>query len=178
MSIYVFCILLIVIVLICKYKNIRIEYMSIIYNVLLIFLIYIFAADYKTTTGFLLTVLFCIFSIISLCNLEYRNIRISSKENIPLIFMTITMILEEVFFRKVLFYHFDNNIDYLILGSIVFGAVHVYFSKKDIFFKFILGLLLSLIYIRTEDLYVTLFLHLLYNLFILKLKGVKQYDKN
>lgn len=178
MIVFIFLILLIIFVLICKYKKIRIEYMSIIYNVSLIFLIFFFTENYDKTTEFLLTLFIYTLSIISISNFEYRKMNIKVKKMIPLIFMTLTLILEEMFFRKVLFYCIDNNVTFLISGSLVFGVVHVYFSKIDIFFKFILGLILSIIYIRTENLYLTLFLHLLYNLFILKLEGVNQHDKN
>lgn len=178
MSIITSCILLVAIILVCKYKNIKIEYMSLIYNALLFFLIYVFTENYKTTIAFILTILIYIFLIISLSFLERRKIRINFKEKIPLIFMIVTVILEEVFFRKIILNYFVNNFIFLIVGSLFFGAVHVYFSKKDVFFKSILGFMLSIIYIRTENLYVTLFLHLVYNLFVLKLRGENLDDKN
>lgn len=178
MTIFLSLMLLITLIIVCKYKNVRIEYMSAVYNSSLFFLIFIFTENYENIIFFMLTVLTFILLIILLCRLEYRIKKINFKQNIYTKFMVLTIILEEIFFREILFNSIGNSFNFLFISSLFFGLVHTYFSKKDIFLKLILGFILSYAYIETENLYATLFIHLLYNVFILKLEVVNQYDKN
>lgn len=79
-------------------------------------------------------------------------------------------IMEELVFRMWLLAIKDKMYLYLIISSVCFGLVHIFFSKYDCISKIILGMILGIIYIYTENIIYSIIMHLFYNYLVLKIK--------
>lgn len=81
-------------------------------------------------------------------------------------------VVEELTFR----YFVLNNLDHpflpLIMSSVLFGLVHIVFSRYDVVSKAILGLICGVIFIITGNIVIAILFHLVYNYFTLKEKNV------
>lgn len=88
-------------------------------------------------------------------------------------------IMEEIVFRM---WILDGTISIfysLILSSICFGIVHIFFSKYDCVSKAIFGLILGVIYIYTGNIIYTIITHIFYNLFTdMEKNCIKQVNYN
>ena len=78
-------------------------------------------------------------------------------------------VMEEVVFRMLLIGIENNKIFFLLITSICFGIIHRFFSKYDCFSKFVLGMILGIISIMTENLIYPMMIHIIYNYLTLKL---------
>ncbi|AIS51584.1 abortive infection protein [Thermoanaerobacter kivui] len=81
-------------------------------------------------------------------------------------------ILEELVFRL---YLIESSIKMefllLILSSMCFSMVHIFFSKYDVLSKMVMGLVLGYIFIQTHNILYPITFHMIYNWFALKKKG-------
>lgn len=87
---------------------------------------------------------------------------------IGLIISTPLLIMEEIVFRlPIINVSSETNIKVLLLvfSSICFGAVHLFFSKHDAIAKVFLGLVMSFIFVISGNIIITIFMHLIYNMF-------------
>jgi len=83
----------------------------------------------------------------------------------------IISILEELVWRQLLFY---NQIDLLLpigLSIIGFGLSHIVWGKHQVWLKSILGIVLTLIYLVSNDILFVILIHISYNYFMLKKQG-------
>lgn len=79
-------------------------------------------------------------------------------------------IMEEIVFRTALVEIEKYIVIYLLISSISFGLIHIFFSKYDCFSKFILGIILGIICLVTKSLIYPMIVHVIYNYLVLKIK--------
>lgn len=86
----------------------------------------------------------------------------------------IIAIQEEVLFR---YYFFQQEVFspslLLVLGSLFFGAVHIIFSKYDVYSKTILGFICGGVFLITNSIILSIIFHLIYNYLTLKDKTTR-----
>ncbi|WAA13847.1 CPBP family intramembrane glutamic endopeptidase [Fervidibacillus halotolerans] len=88
-------------------------------------------------------------------------------------------ILEEFIFRYMIFHLLVDqgvpNYFYILLSSLTFTFLHYYKLKEKSFYKFILGLILSLVFLWTENLFITIYIHVLFNVLVYLIKYTEFY---
>lgn len=83
-----------------------------------------------------------------------------------IIYFMLSPILEELFFREFLINHILNNNTFVIkvlITSTLFGLSHI--RQKLIIEAFIGGVVLSIIFIKSQNIYLTIYIHSMYNMF-------------
>lgn len=97
---------------------------------------------------------------------------------IVFVILIYTPFVEEIIFRKSFSYIFKNNILYIILSSIMFGLLHVIGDGNannigDFFLLLIpytyFGIVLSISYLKTKNIFVPIICHLLYSTILILL---------
>ncbi|MCR8668068.1 CPBP family intramembrane metalloprotease [Aestuariibaculum sp. M13] len=104
----------------------------------------------------------------SLFDFEYTGeINRTTKELIELIFMiAILGILEEFYFRRIIAQKILNSKGFskaLWISALIFSLAHIV-TDSSIFSTFIGGLFFGYIYLKTQNLWLTIFAHMSYNL--------------
>ena len=105
--------------------------------------------------------------LIKLCNLNIEQEKsnyIEIYKFIPL--MIITVIIEELIFRRIICQMIYNDKGFrksLWLSSLAFTIAHI-FAETSLLSIFIGGLFLAYIYLKTENIYLSITIHLFYNL--------------
>lgn len=79
-------------------------------------------------------------------------------------------VMEEIVFRVPLVHLENYSIIYILVSSISFGIIHIYFSKYDCFSKFIFGVILGSICLISHSLICCIIVHVTYNYLVLKVK--------
>lgn len=81
--------------------------------------------------------------------------------------------LEEILFRYYVYLNAYNfTVFFLISGSVCFGFVHIKFSRYDMFSKFFLGILCSIIFLLSNNILFSITFHATYSFFTLKNKNL------
>ena len=78
--------------------------------------------------------------------------------------------MEEIVFRGSLLEIENYFIIYILISSISFGIIHIYFSKYDCFSKFIFGVILGTICLISHSIICCIIVHVTYNYLVLKVK--------
>ncbi|OTN83645.1 CPBP family intramembrane glutamic endopeptidase [Enterococcus faecium] len=167
MYIYIFLSFLALINIIFFVKKVRLEFVSQIYSFFLVLGIVVLSQNRLQIVGGLLTLILCIGSVISLSFLENRNKVHIIKEQLFLLPLILIIVLEELFFRTVTYEHITSPFLFIIISGVSFGLCHIYFSKRDMIYKFFLGMMLAILYVRSNNVYLCILIHLIYNMFIL-----------
>ncbi|WP_407656421.1 CPBP family intramembrane glutamic endopeptidase [Massilibacterium senegalense] len=89
----------------------------------------------------------------------------------PFFISSMIAILEELLFRYYLFTALDfPHLPLLIISSIFFGILHLFFSVYDVFSKTMLSLVCGIIFLVYGSVLYPILFHVIYNFFALKKK--------
>lgn len=94
-----------------------------------------------------------------------------NKEAIRIVYIIFVIpIIEEYLYRFFIYDKFIRKVDYtlfflIMISSVSFALLHYMQGKKDMIIKFILSVILSIIFIFTEEIMIVVVIHIIYNIF-------------
>ncbi|WAA11333.1 CPBP family intramembrane glutamic endopeptidase [Fervidibacillus albus] len=115
--------------------------------------------------------------------IETKSLKFIHTELLKKKFLIYTLIvipiLEEYIFRY-LTYHLlqlqgTPNHFFVVISSLTFTFIHYYKLKEKSFYKFILGLILAIVFLWTENLFITIYIHVTFNVLVYLIKYTEFY---